>query len=303
MLGGIYRDSLVTLTLLFLTLTGSKCSAQDEVPLLTLPGWRVNAEYVTQCFYNAQHVRQCDWIWSQQKTASSVIDILKSEVLQLHGESCLEFWYYFKDVGTSSTLQVQLRGSRGLIDIWTKTVVSSDSWRQAFIPLTMVDRGTQLVLMGDRTTFDYIGVRRGSCGQQCESNTEQWTDESTLCVCTDGQLSCSCSECPNGQICGPQREISLGMLSSGTCAIHDDTDCSTFDGVLFRFMAPCTYTLVTTCSPTETLPRFAVEVVNEQNGNSSLTTVKEVIVIIEDFRISLMKRQTHRVAVSYCKYY
>uniref|UniRef100_A0A673B178 Uncharacterized protein n=1 Tax=Sphaeramia orbicularis TaxID=375764 RepID=A0A673B178_9TELE len=96
----------------------------------------------------------------------------------------------------------------------------------------------------------------------------------------------------------PQTQSSRGTLSSGTCTIHSDTDCSTFDGVLFRFMAPCTYTLAKTCSPTESLPLFAVEVVNEQNGNSSLTTVKQVIVIIEDFRISLLKSQTHRVAVN-----
>lgn len=136
-------------------------------------------------------------------------------------------------------------------------------------------------------------------GHQCESNTELWTDESTRCFCSVGQLSCSPYRCPTGQICGPQRGRSSGISASGTCTMHSNTDFSTFDGVLFSFTAPCTYTLAKTCSPTETLPTFSVEVVNEQNGNSSLPTVQRVIVEIRNFRVSLLKRQTHRVVVSY----
>lgn len=138
-------------------------------------------------------------------------------------------------------------------------------------------------------------------GPQCESNTELWTDESTRCLCSAGQLSCSLSQCPQGQICGPQRRASSGISTSGTCTIHSHTDCSTFDGVLFRFVAPCTYILAKTCSPTASLPMFIVEVVNEDNGNSSLPTVQQVTVDTGNFRVSLLKRQTHRVVVSYLK--
>ncbi|XP_070774889.1 uncharacterized protein [Enoplosus armatus] len=133
---------------------------------------------------------------------------------------------------------------------------------------------------------------------QCESNTEFWTDESTRCLCSVGQLSCSPSQCPKGQICGPQTGSSNGISASGTCTIHSHTDCSTFDGVLFRFMAPCTYILAKTCSHSEALPAFSVEVVNEQNGNSSLPTVEQVMVNIANYRVSLLKRQTHRVVVN-----
>ena len=138
-------------------------------------------------------------------------------------------------------------------------------------------------------------------GQQCDSNTEFWTDESTRCLCSGGQLSCSPTQCPKGQICSPQIERSSGIHTSGMCTVHSHTDCSTFDGVLFRFMASCTYTLAKTCSPSETLPLFSVEVVNEQNWNSSLPTVQEVIVDMGNFRVSLLKRQTHRIVVSHFK--
>uniref|UniRef100_A0A3B4V4Q9 Zonadhesin-like n=1 Tax=Seriola dumerili TaxID=41447 RepID=A0A3B4V4Q9_SERDU len=91
---------------------------------------------------------------------------------------------------------------------------------------------------------------------------------------------------------------SSGISTSGTCTIHSHTDCSTFDGVLFRFMAPCTYVLAKTCSPAEALPMFRVEVVNEQNGNSSLPTVQQVTVNTGNFRVSLLKQKTHRVVVN-----
>ncbi|KAM6919975.1 uncharacterized protein PEZ65_012019 [Lycodopsis pacificus] len=63
-------------------------------------------------------------------------------------------------------------------------------------------------------------------------------------------------------------------------------------------MAPCTYTLAKTCSASEAMPMFTVEVVNEQNWNSSLPTVQQVIVDMGIFRVSLLKRQTHRVVVN-----
>ncbi|XP_039999689.1 MAM and LDL-receptor class A domain-containing protein 1-like [Xiphias gladius] len=63
-------------------------------------------------------------------------------------------------------------------------------------------------------------------------------------------------------------------------------------------MAPCTYVLAKTCSPTDALPMFTVVVVNEQNGNSSLPTVQQVTVDTGNIRVALLKRQTHRVAVN-----
>lgn len=135
-------------------------------------------------------------------------------------------------------------------------------------------------------------------GPQCESTTELWTDESTLCLCSAGQLSCSPSQCPKGRVCGPQRGGSSEISTSGTCTIHAHTDCSTFDGVLFRFMAPCTYILAKTCSPTEGLPVFSVEVVYERSGNLSLATVQQVTVNTGTFRVSLLNEETRRVVVS-----
>nr|XP_033506272.1 zonadhesin-like isoform X2 [Epinephelus lanceolatus] len=300
MLGGIRTDLLVTVTLLLLTQTGTQCRAEVDFSPVTLPDWRPNADYVSQCFYDRQNNFICEW--TQWKSEDFVVTILESGPLGLEGEACLEFWYISPVVTDGSELRVLLRSSAGLKEIWTLTALPRDSWRQVFVPLNVIEPGTQAVVEAVSTSgqfaFNLMGVSRGQCGPQCESNTELWTDESTRCLCSSGQLSCSPSQCPEGQICGPQTGSSRGISTSGTCTIHSHTDCSTFDGVLFRFMAPCTYTLAKTCSPSEALPMFSVEVVNEQNWNSSLPTVQQVVVNVGKFRVSLLRRQTHRVVVN-----
>ncbi|KAM9791240.1 zonadhesin-like isoform 1-T8 [Syngnathus typhle] len=85
---------------------------------------------------------------------------------------------------------------------------------------------------------------------------------------------------------------------AGLCTIHSNTDCSTFDGVLFRFTAPCNYILAQTCSSSEALSTFSVEVVGDHDGNSSLPAVQQVIVSVGNDRVSLVKWQTQRVVVN-----
>ncbi|KAE8290962.1 MAM and LDL-receptor class A domain-containing protein 2 [Larimichthys crocea] len=304
MLGGIHTDLLVTVTLLFLTQTGTQCRAENDFSSVVLPDWRTNSEYVTQCFYDRHNNQICDWTSNQQRTEEVTVNILESGPLGLEGKACLEFWYLAPVAAKGSELRILLKSSVGLVEIWTSPALSRDSWKQVFIPLDVNEPGTQVVFKATRVsvegqvTFNRIGVRRGLCGHQCDSNTEFWTDESTHCFCSVSQLSCSVSQCPKGQICGPQRGSSSGISASGTCTIHSHTDCSTFDGVLFRFMAPCTYTLAKTCSSTKALPMFSVEVVNEQNRNTSLPTIQQVIVEIGAFRVSLLERQTRRVVVN-----
>ncbi|CAK6969487.1 zonadhesin [Scomber scombrus] len=287
--------------------------AENDMSLVTLPDWRKDSEFVTQCFYDKHNNLICDWTsiirtmgtkYNLLHNNDGLLNILESGALD-QGEACLEFWYLAPVAANGSELRALLKSSAGLVEIWTSPAMPGSSWRQVFVPLNIIESGTQVVLevvqaesKEGQVTFNRIGIRRGSCGYQCESNTELWTDESTRCLCSAGQLYCSPSQCPKGQICGPQRESSRGIFTSGTCTIHSDTDCSTFDGVLFRFMVPCTYILAKTCSPTETLPMFSVEVVNEHSGNSSLPTVQQVIVKMAKFSVYLLKRQTHRVVVN-----
>ncbi|CAJ1072158.1 zonadhesin-like [Xyrichtys novacula] len=228
------------------------------------------------------------------------VTILESGPLELQGEACLEFWYL-----TGSELRTLLKTSAGEVELWSSPALLEGVWRQVFVPLNIMEPGSQVVFeaieavsMVGQGVLNQIGVRRGSCGSQCESNTEFWTDESTRCLCSEGQLSCSASRCPQDQTCGPLRSDSAEISAPGTCTIHSDTDCSTFDGVLFRFMAPCSYVLAKSCSPSEALPVFNVEVVNKQKGNSSHPTVQRVVVSVGEHRFSLLKRTTRRVVVN-----
>ncbi|XP_069367815.1 mucin-2 isoform X2 [Paralichthys olivaceus] len=301
MLGGVHTDLLVT-TLLFLSQTGTLCRAENDLTLVPLPEWRTHSEYVTQCFYDRHNNLSCDWTRNQQISVDVAVSIFESGRLGMEGEACLEFWYQSPVTANGSELRAFLKSSDGLVEIWTSPILPRNSWTQVFVPLNIVKPESRVVLeavaMAGRITINKIGVRRGSCGPQCESNTELWTDESTRCLCSEGQLSCTPSPCPQGQTCGPHRGSSRGISTTGTCTIHSHTDCSTFDGVLFRFMAPCTYILAKTCSPTEDLPMFSVEVVNKQNGNSSLPAIQQVNVDTGNIRVSLLKRQMHRVVVN-----
>ncbi|XP_071398227.1 zonadhesin [Centroberyx affinis] len=288
MVGGIRTDLLVTAVLLFLTQTGIQCRAENDSSSVTLPNWRTNSEYVTQCVLNSDTNLLCDWTRAQRGTVSS----LESNVLRLEGEACLEFWYL---APVTSDLKVLLKSSTGLVEIWTSPALDRGSWRQVFVPLSITETGTQVVFeavqglsIEEQVAVDHIGVRRGQCGQQCEPDTEFWTDESTHCLCSGGQLSCSSS----------QRQSSSDNSTLATCTVHSDPHCSTFDGALFRFMAPCTYVLAKTCSPTEALPLFSVEVVSERKDNSSVSAVQQVNVELKNHRVSLLKRQTHRVMVN-----
>ncbi|CAB1460147.1 unnamed protein product [Pleuronectes platessa] len=296
MLGGVHTNLLVTLTLLFLSQTGTLCRAENNFTSVPLPEWRTNAEYVTQCSYDRENNQICDWTRNQQIGVDVAVSFFESGPLRLEGEACLEFWYQNQVTNNGSELRAFLKSSDGLEELWTSPVLHRNSWIQVFVPLKTVKQESRVVLEAvakeGRITINRIGE------PQCESNTELWTDESTRCLCSEGQLSCSPSLCPQGQICGPHREGSRGISTTGTCTIHSHTDCSTFDGVLFRFMAPCTYILAKTCSPTGAMPMFSVEVVNEQNGNSSLPAIQQVNVDTGNIRVSLLKRQTHRVVVN-----
>ncbi|XP_076001184.1 uncharacterized protein LOC142994303 [Genypterus blacodes] len=299
----VHKEILVTLALLFLSQTGIESralTAESRIPSVTLPDWG-DSEYVTQCFYSNDNTPLCDWTRTQPSTG---VNTLESSALGLQGEACLEFWYLAPIAAEGSELRVLLKSSTGLIEIWSSPALAGDAWRQVFVPLYLTEEGAQVVLefvqasTGGQVITKLIGVRRGQCGQQCESDTEFWTDESTHCLCSAGQLSCSSSQCPEGQICGPQRKSSSGISTAGTCTIHSHTDCSSFDGALFRFMAPCTYVLAKTCSSFEALPVFSVDVINGQNGNSSVSTVQQVNVGLGNLQVSLLERQTHRAVVN-----
>ncbi|XP_051943890.1 zonadhesin-like isoform X2 [Hippocampus zosterae] len=303
MLGGFRTDLLVTVTLIFLTRSGTHCRAENDMSSIKLPNWRRDSEYVTQCSFSKSADTVCNWASTHNGSDTTTLDTIESDALD-QGQACLEFWYLAPP--NALKLRALLKSTTGtVVEIWMAPDLSRDSWRQVFVPLNIIESGTKVVLEAVRAvsletqvTFNSIGVRSGSCGPQCEPNQEIWTDRSTRCVCSDRRLYCAPSPCPKGQSCNPQIRSPREVSNTGMCTIHSNTDCSTFDRVLFRFMAPCNYILAKTCSSSEALSTFSVEVLNEQDGNSSLPAVRQVIVTVGNDRVSLLKRQTRRVVVN-----
>ncbi|XP_043990493.1 zonadhesin-like isoform X2 [Gambusia affinis] len=297
MLGKLHTDLWITVSLIFLAYLDSMSRAENDLSLVKLPGWKDTSDYVGQCFYSQHGNLSCDWTRSQ---ADGTVEILASHPLTITGKACLEFWH----LASGDTLRALLKSGMRQVEIWTSPPLPRDAWRQVLVPLNLTEPGTQVIfeavhpLTADQTTLKQIGVRSGSCRNQCDSNTDLWTGDSTRCLCSVGQLFCFLSHCPQGQICDPQRYDPRNLYPSGICTIHSNTDCRTFDGALFRFTSPCTYVLAKTCSASEALPQFTVEVVNTQTSNASQPIIQQINVNLGNMRVSLLKSQTHWVVVN-----
>ncbi|XP_064848656.1 zonadhesin-like isoform X2 [Oncorhynchus masou masou] len=114
---------------------------------------------------------------------------------------------------------------------------------------------------------------------------------------TTAALLCLLQAGTNASIEGDSSSVT--RTDAGTCTVHSNPHYSTFDGANFRFVGPCTYVLTRVCAPSETpLSHFSVEVKNELRGNSSVSAVQQVKVEVENLRVSLHKRQNHRVMVN-----
>ncbi|XP_073705829.1 MAM and LDL-receptor class A domain-containing protein 1 isoform X2 [Garra rufa] len=138
--------------------------------------------------------------------------------------------------------------------------------------------------MMKKTAFDRIRVRKGQCGPQCEQRGTFWTDKSTHCACTDEQLICS--------------RMPWSSDTFGTCHVASDPHYTTFDGVSFQFESPCTYILSKVCDESGLLPEFAVEVQNENKGETHISSIQQVNVNIRDLRVSMMRTERRKVMVN-----
>ncbi|XP_047225430.1 zonadhesin isoform X3 [Girardinichthys multiradiatus] len=304
MLGGVHADSLISLLLAFLAYLTTICRAENDLSLVKLPEWKEISDYVAPCFYSQHGNLTCDWTKGRRTApGDGKVEILESPQLAVTGEACLEFWHLASGSSRAATLRALLKNSLGQEEIWTSLPLPRDAWRQVSVPLNITELGSLVMfeavhpLAVDQTTLKRIGVRRGSCINQCEANTELWTDNSTRCLCSVGQRFCFSSLCPRDQICGPQKN-GPSSSPSGMCTIHSNTYCHTFDGAVFRFMSPCTYVLTKTCSATEALTKFNVEVVNLQSDNAALPTIQQINIDLDNLRVSLLKSQMHWAVVN-----
>ncbi|XP_042574853.1 MAM and LDL-receptor class A domain-containing protein 1-like isoform X2 [Cyprinus carpio] len=272
---------------------------------LTLPDWRSNADYFAKCDIGSDLPASCDWtsegpISAQTATeetslhpeSPSGVFRLKSGFLKISEDSCLEFWYH-KPNKKISELKVLLEGDILQTLIWTSETSSTGDWRQVFIPLTkQSDKDNIQVVFellkalqdDEQTAFDRIGIRKGQCGPQCQQGGTFWTDKSTRCTCTEEQLICS--------------HIPRSKDTFGTCHVASDPYYTTFDGVSFQFESPCTYLLSKVCDDSGLLPEFAVEVQNENKGDSHISSIQKVNINVHGLRVTMVRTERSKVMVN-----
>uniref|UniRef100_A0A3B4C2R8 Zonadhesin n=1 Tax=Pygocentrus nattereri TaxID=42514 RepID=A0A3B4C2R8_PYGNA len=292
-------------------------AAYASYPSISLPDWRSNAGYLTRCDFDDDTAPFCDWTaegltrsqtrpgkfyLARDPGSLSGMARLQSRFLNSSEDLCLQFWYY-KPHQDSSELRVSLSDEVRQTEIWSSLASESHAWRQVLIPLSYSHlNGAQIVfrlMQGhgnkEEIIFDKIGILRGQCGMQCQSGTQLWTDESTQCTCTEGQLTCTQIICGDGQTC---RQAVTSTVSSGTCRVASDLRYRTFDGVNFRFMGPCAYILTKVCDGVSVVPGFAVEVQKEQRRNSSVSMIQQVKVNLQGLRVTLLRRDRRRIMVN-----
>ncbi|KAL2097126.1 hypothetical protein ACEWY4_006333 [Coilia grayii] len=303
----------------------SYTSFDDDNSSVTLPNWRAGAEYITKCDFNDDLSPLCGWTSSgllrtparegqyhlsldDSVASPSWVGQLESDPFNVSEESCLEFWYHVPAGQNSSELRVLLRGGEAQTDtmLWRSPLTEdTDAWRQVSVSLRLSEETDMQVLFemvrglpeDGVVAIDKVGISKGRCGEQCQGGSEFWTDDSTRCSCSGGRLSCSPATCPEGRTC-VQSTFTNSHDLFGTCIAHRKPRYTTFDGVNFRFVGPCTYVLAKTCDEGAALPGFSVEVKNEAHGNSSVSSVQQVNVDLRGIHVSMLRRQFDRVMVN-----
>ncbi|KAG5847524.1 hypothetical protein ANANG_G00126960 [Anguilla anguilla] len=306
-----------------LSQTGANTGLEDSNSSVTLPNWKPNAEYITKCDFNNGQTPFCGWthlgwIATPQGAEGSYLlrengllnpfglSRLESELLNLSGVGCLEFWY--RASGLNGTdLRVLIKNDVAETEIWTSQATADRSWQQVFIPLSDIN-GIQVVFEADvglpedgEVTIDNVGVRKGPCGEQCTQG-EFWADDActTQCACAgpEGQLTCSPASCPENQTCVRSSGAPACLPNaSGTCSLHGDPHITTFDGASHPFVSPCNYVLAKVCTDSAPVPFFRVEVRNEQRGDSS-PSIQQVTVDLQGLTVALLKREASKVMIN-----
>ncbi|XP_075135251.1 IgGFc-binding protein-like [Leptodactylus fuscus] len=158
------------------------------------------------------------------------------------------------------------------------------------------------VLSGDKC----VPVSGCGCtynGAYYQPNQEFWEDDNCrrLCKCDPsvGMVVCKDTKCKDSERCLISNGVrSCQPISFVTCTGSGDPHYTTFDGKRFDFMGTCIYQLVGVTSNDPSIPRFKVNVQNNnRGGNKAVSYTKVVTMEVYDMVLTLSMDYTRRILV------
>lgn len=120
------------------------------------------------------------------------------------------------------------------------------------------------------------------------------------CRCLDfnNEIYCQEAACSPYEVCEPKGKFSsCSPVETGTCVVFGEPHYRTFDGFVFHFQGSCAYLLARHCVRAAHLPFFSVEAKNERRAGKAVSTLRELSVEVNGYKILIPKGSYGKVKV------
>ncbi|XP_066575341.1 IgGFc-binding protein [Amia ocellicauda] len=139
-------------------------------------------------------------------------------------------------------------------------------------------------------------------GLVCEANS---CPSGTKCLIRDGIRGCfntdPCKDtkCRVKETCHVEKGAAVCVPQfTGICWAWGDPHYHTFDGYNYNFMGTCKYTISKTCGDLDGLVPFSIEEENDNRGSTAVSYVRQVVVSVYGYKVTMLKDQYGRVMVN-----